>query len=443
MSLKTLKCPKCQKDLEIQVLEGNRVQISCKNSGCDYVLSFIDQKMLLSEQVNIESSKSIIRNKRPVNALNPQMTKIHANQEDKIIEAFIFCFDISSRMDRDIPFHDDDIKKHEAEILNNPYITREVKDNLLEAISAPISYYRALLFLLSKILLKSIEKMNKNEITSVQFILMAEQAEEIFQFPNLAHDIESELVLQFLNEVEIKRHEYRSNGELEFRNFRNAIKQISNSLIDLKESFPHISPKIYLITTGNHSSKDKQYYNLLRGVRNFMEDLEPFSLNIITLNPIGEDRILKQVSRKNNGYFSNECTFRAISNTLLEDRLGTEPFMQSIQISKSAKKPIHLLKPVSIPSINQETVSYNDTKTLTSEHKNHKKNDDTKDSIKETSKLEPEVKIHANNGKVKIPDDFFDLKQKEIVNWKENKITKRIERKADNALDALKKERNK
>ena len=141
----------------------------------------------------------------------------------------IYCIDISSRMDRDIPVQESDLQQLRAKIRVATSLSNELREKLLDLITPPISYFHVILVLMTAILLQNIrkfEKFGKSSLQSLQIIILSEVSEEIFRFPDFSIKMDPEIILNFLSIVELKRREYLNSGILEYRNYKNLILQI-------------------------------------------------------------------------------------------------------------------------------------------------------------------------------------------------------------------------
>ncbi|MHA1758134.1 MAG: hypothetical protein ACTSVV_15275 [Promethearchaeota archaeon] len=417
-------CPRCQSKLKFNQIDLKTIQITCTNENCDYktIVNLIEEKndeKILPDKPNY-----------PIEAANV-----------KILDFLIYCIDISSRMDMEIKFHEEDLKKVEDEIIFDKTLSKEIKEKLLDLITPPISYFRLILFILSNILRKNIENLKENQLQGIQIILLTEFAEEIFQFPNFSIPIKPELILNFINEVQIRRNEIKNEGLLEFRNIKNAINQIAESVIDLKESYPEATPKIFLVLNGKNNAKNQQYFNPLRAIDNIMNDLTPFTFNIINLSSGAEDRILRKVTEQYNGIYSSECTFRALINAFLKNKYATEPFYESIKILQSS--PIERKSPPVLKQMENITAIKTVVKTKTNLEIENKSNN--KEIIVDYPNYEVGPFEVDDEGDQEIEESkdaqiglYFEAKKnKKIENWEINKFKPEIERKADHILNSL------
>ncbi|MHA1274810.1 MAG: hypothetical protein ACTSR3_12735 [Candidatus Helarchaeota archaeon] len=431
MEFKLLKCPKCQANLSVKLLDDKKVQLICLNSACNHKIVLtnednidITNKKEKESELKLNIKKLTLQNYQnlPVNdqtltSIGNSQKKINKIQKPlKFSEFIIYCIDITSRMDLDIPYNESIIRTLKEELINNPNLPESLKEALVELINPPISYYRALIFILSRIITNNILDFGKNGLNAIQIILLAERAEEIFIFPNFSNPISLDIILDFIKEVEIKRIEYKNEDDLRFRNLKNAIAQISESVIDLKESITEISPKIFLIINGDNYPKDQKYFNPLKEIDILMHDLTPFSFNIFNLNYSSKNQLLEKVAQKYNGIFTYECTFNALLNALLKNDYGTEHFCRPVG-KEEGDKLIHPFQ--------KETARERPTKSEAIKSKPI----NIKPPKIESTEIGPKVK--------QIDYRQYKKEEKNMEQWEKNKMKSKVRRKADNLLDNL------
>jgi hypothetical protein len=309
-------------------------------------------------------------------------------------------------MDIEIPYDNDYLTSWKNKILSDGILSDQVKNKLIELLNPPISYFRAALFTFSNLILKNIKKMTFEDFQSFQIISLTGKSEELFRFPTFIEDINPEIIIDFINTFNIIRQEYRSINELEYRDYSSAIKNISELVIELRESYPQEEIKIYLLTIGPNTTKTNLYLNPIREIKANMEDLEPFSLNIINFNGVSLDRSFQQITRRFSGQYSRECSLKGMINAILNNLYGTDPYIETKKIQDL--EPPKKLPEIPIP-------------------------------IEEHPKIEvPQSKINSSKGDEFEELEEYNLKDK-IIDIKEA-IPIILLRKADDIIEKLKKQ---
>lgn len=359
-----VKCRDCKSEMVFRSINKTEIILVCPNPNCGFQSSPIKKgsdytsidaiqaseemtsKLSTTELIHDEESvKEDIQNENVV--ADTCGTQTILSRVGKINEYIIFCLDFSTRMDIEIPYDNNYLASWKNKILNDGILSDQVKNKLIELLNPPISYFRAALFTFSNLILKNIKKMTFEDFQSFQIISLTGKSEELFRFPTFIKDINPEIIIDFINTFNIIRQEYRSINELEYRDYSSAIKNISELLIELRESYPQEKIKIYLLTIGPNTTKTNLYINPIREIKANMEDLEPFSLNIINFNGVSLDRSFQLITKRFSGHYSRECSLKGMINAILNNLYGTDPYIETkkIQILETPK----ILPEVQIP----------------------------------------------------------------------------------------------
>lgn len=440
-----IKCKDCKFEMVFRSLSKTEIILVCPNPNCDFQSSPIKKG---SDYTSIDVNSEELTSKLPTTELNHDEESVKDDIQDenviantyrtqtilsrvgKINEFIIFCLDFSTRMDIDIPYDKNYLASWKYKILNDGVLSDQVKNKLIELLNPPISYFRAALFTFSNLILKNIKKMTVEDFQSFQIISLTGKAEELFRFPTFIENINSEIITDFINTLNITRQEYRSNNELEYRDYSSAIKTISELLIELRETYPQEEIKIYLLTIGPNTTKTNLYINPIREIKAKMEDLEPFSFNIINFNGISLDRSFQPITRRFSGQYSKECSLKGMINAILNNLYGTDSYIETkkIQDLETPKKlpeiPIPLEEPPKIEALQEEG-------TIRSS-----KVDEFEEPPK-TEALQEESTISSSK-----VDEFEDYNLKDkIIDIDYNAIPMiKLQRKADNIIEKLKKQ---
>lgn len=417
-----VKCRDCKFEMVFRSISKTEIILVCPNPNCNFQSSPIKRssdytsidviqsseevtsKLSTTELIHDEESvKDDIQNENVI--ADTSGTQIILSRVGKISEYIIFCLDFSTRMDIDIPYDKNYLTSWKNKILNDGILSEEVKNKLIELLNPPISYFRAALFTFSNLILKNIKKMTFEDFQSFQIISLTGKSEELFRFPTFIENINPDIIIDFINTLNIARQEYRSINELEYRDYSSAIKNISELLIELRESYPQEEIKIYLLTIGPNTTKTNLYINPIREIKANMEDLEPFSLNIINFNGVSLDRSFQLITKRFFGLYSRECSLKGMINAILNNLYGTDPYIVT-------KKIRNLEPPKTLPEIQI--------------------------SIEEPPKIEvPQEKSIIRSSKGDEFEEYI-LKDK-IIDIKEA-IPIILLRKADNVIEKLKKQ---
>ena len=351
-----VKCRDCKFEMVFKSISKTEIILVCPNPNCGFQSSpiklssdytSIDAIQASEEMTSKISTTELIHDEESVkediqngNVIADACgTQIILSRVGKINEYIIFCLDFSTRMDIEIPYDNNYLASWKNKILNDGILSDQVKNELIELLNPPISYFRAALFTFSNLILKNIKKMTFEDFQSFQIISLTGKSEELFRFPTFIEDINPEIIIDFINTFNIIRQEYRSINELEYRDYSSAIKHISELLIELRESYPQEKIKIYLLTIGPNTTKTNLYINPIREIKANMEDLEPFSLNIINFNGVSLDRSFQLITKRFSGCYSRECSLKGMINAILNNLYGTDPYVETkkIQILETPK----------------------------------------------------------------------------------------------------------
>ncbi|HEC38816.1 hypothetical protein LCGC14_0640550 [marine sediment metagenome] len=383
-----VKCQDCKSEMVYRPQENDDIILVCPNPDCDFQSQFIklDQSHTLVDQVEDIATKEIdeisdVEDKSDLNVIVNQsdreiepeklvqemdvVSESYGSQTlltrtGKLDEFIIYCVDFSTRMDIEIPIEDRLPKEWKNKIANDRILSDVLKNELIELINPPISFFNAILFTLSIFLLENIKKMTFEDFNSFQVISLAGNSDEIFRFPSFIEDTTPDIIIDFIKIVNITRQEYRVNDDLTYRNFSLAIQNISDLITELRESYPHEKVQIYLLTIGNNKTKENKYINPIREIKEKLEDLMPFSFNIINFNGIGLEKFFGQITRRFSGQYSRENTFKGLINSILYNQYGTDPYQElsriqdlksETPIKKEPEKINKVLKPKSTEKI--------------------------------------------------------------------------------------------
>jgi len=349
-----LNCRLCNNELVFQPISKTEIILKCSNKNCGFetIVIKLDPSYIKTQIIqNLDNSRA-----KQIDWENNQKRVVAKNGSQKIDELIgevgadlpqvilkrsgrlkdfnIYCIDFSNRMDSEIIYEDLDLKSWRGKIENSKILPSSIKNLLLELIEPPISFFRAITFIFSILILENIKKMALEDFQCFHLISFAGDAEEIYRFPNFSKQTTPEIISDFVNIMNIKRLEKRSNDLLEFRDYSKAIDVISDSLIDLKESFPDEFVEIFLLAIGDHKSTLKTSVNPIRKIKYQMEEeLSPFSFNIINFNnKKTSDKNYLQIAQRFKGIFSKETSFKGILNAVLYKRYKTEKRKRELKI---------------------------------------------------------------------------------------------------------------
>lgn len=408
-----LVCPNCD-------FQSSPIKKDSDYTSIDVIQSSEEMTSKLSTTELIHDEESVKEDIQDENVIADTFgTQTILSRVGKINEYIIFCLDFSTRMDIDIPYDKNYLTSWKNEILNDSLLSDHVKNKLIELLNPPISYFRAALFTFSNLILKNIKKMTFEDFQSFQIISLTGKSEELFRFPTFIENINPEIIIDFINTLNITRQEYRSNTELKYRDYSSAIKNISELLIELRETYPQEEIKIYLLTIGPNTTKTNLYINPIREIKAKLEDLEPFSLNIINFNGVSLDRSFQQITRRFSGQYSRECSLKGMINAILNNLYGTDPYIEIKKIQNL--EPPKKLPEMSIP-------------------------------IEEHSKKLPEISIPIEEPPIiEVPQENSTISSSKVDEFEEYNLKDKIIdikeaipiillRKADNVIEKLKKQ---
>lgn len=341
-----LNCRLCNNELVFQPISKTEIILKCSNKNCGFetVVIRLDPSYRKTqiiqipnysreEQIDweINQKKVVAKNGSQkisdlIGDIGVDLPQFILKRSGSLKEFNIYCIDFSNRMDSEIIYENFDLELWRGKIENDKILPNLIKDLLLELIEPPISFFRAITFVFSMLILENITKMAFEDFQCFYLISLAGDAEEIYRFPNFSKQTTPEIISDFVNIMNIKRLEKRSNDLLEFRDYDKAFDVISDSLIDLKEAFPDEFVEIFLLTIGDHKSTLKTSINPIRKIKYQMEEeLSPFSFNIISFNDNKtSDKIYLQIAQRFKGVFSKETTFKGILNAVLYKKYGIE-----------------------------------------------------------------------------------------------------------------------
>jgi len=372
-----VKCRDCKTEMVYRPLNKDEIILVCPNTSCEFQSQPIklDQSHTLLEQVEEFDEISGVEDKSDL-PLTVNLSEYEIELEElvqksdvisescgsqtllprtgKLDEFIIYCVDFSTRMDIEIPIEDPLANEWKDKIANDHLLSDTLKNELIELINPPLSFFNATLFTLSIFLLENIKKMTFEDFNSFQVISLAGNTDEIFRFPSFIEDTTPDIIIDFIKIMNITRQEYRANGDLTYRNFSLAIQNISDLITELRESYPHEKVKIYLLSIGNNKTKDNKYINPIREIKEKLEDLMPFSFNIINFNGPGLENFFVQIARRFSGQYSRENTFKGLVNSILFHQYGTDNYQEFSKIQdlevetpiKKESKEIEILKEI-------------------------------------------------------------------------------------------------
>ena len=382
-----VKCQDCKSEMVYQPQENDNIILVCPNPDCDFQSQLIkmDQSHTLDDQIQDIKTKEIEEISDgedksdfaiTVNQSENEIELEKSVQESDVIsesygsqtlltrtgkldEFIIYCVDFSTRMDIEIPIEDPLINEWKDKIANDHILSDTLKNELIELINPPISFFNATLFALSIFLLENIKKMTFEDFNSFQVISLAGNTDEIFRFPSFIDDTTPDIIIDFMKIMNITRQEYRANDELTYRDYSLAIQNISDLITELRESHPQEKVQIFLLSLGNNKTKDNQYINPIREIKEKLEDLMPFSFNIINFNGLGLEHFFRQISRRFSGLYSRENTFKGLLNSILYNKYGTDPYqeisrIQDLKVETPMEKETGKIDKVLNPKITEE-----------------------------------------------------------------------------------------
>jgi len=287
-----VRCWQCNGEVTFRPISKTEIVLKCLDESCGFeslpikldptfkptqvspMLEVIALKRDTDENikgsVTLEQLKPeiVIENELEKHAhmLEPESSvpQVILSRNGELNEFSIFCLDFSNRMDREVPYKDEDLNIWRSRIQDEEILSKSIKESLIELTNPPISYLRATLLAFSFMILENIKKMTVGDFHSFQIISMAGEAEEIFRFPNFQKQTTTEIISDFMTIMNLKRQEYKSNEILEYRDFNIAINVISDLVIELKEAYPDEDVQIYLIPIGDHKSTIHKAINPIR-----------------------------------------------------------------------------------------------------------------------------------------------------------------------------------
>ena len=330
----------------------NEIILVCSNKNCDFQSQPIklDQSYTKLEEITEEKNEQ-----KPIEVQNYEIrsesfgSQTILQRTGKINEFIIYCIDFSTRMDIEIPIDDKLVKNWKEKIEQELLLSDPLKNELIELINPPLSIFHAILFIFSIFLLDNVKKMTFEDFKGFQIISFAGNSDEIFRFPSSNEDTTTDIIINFIKIMNITRQEYRSSGELTYRNFGLAIQNVSDLVTELRESYPLENINIFLLTIGNHKTKENKYLNPIREIKEKLEDLNPYSFNLINLNGLSLENSLGQIPRRFSGIYSRENTFKGLLNSILYHQYGTNPYqklsrIQDLNGGKQIKKEPEKIK---------------------------------------------------------------------------------------------------
>ncbi|MBD3212119.1 MAG: hypothetical protein GF311_05860 [Candidatus Lokiarchaeota archaeon] len=352
-----LSCQKCGSKLKYYP-DKDKIILVCSNEDCNFKSQRIplveDRNDLKGDIIPKDNKKEegkpynnaqSFQNKKDKTNIQKCGTQTIFQRKGNIRQFNIYCLDFSTRMDIEVPYRKDNLDNLKEKIENEQNLKEELKTELLDLIMPPISYFRGIVFSLSLLLLQNIKRMTFEDFQSFQLISMAGEAEEVFRFPNFKDATSPEIISRFIKNLNLIRKEYKSNAEIEFRNYSDAIDLISESIIELRETFPEETINIYFLTIGLDKTRDSMYLNPIRKIKSVMSDLKPFKFNIINFNGRSFDDLFTQISTKFNGIYSRENTLKGFMNAILKEEYNTGPY----QMITKAKHQSQNIKKVKSP----------------------------------------------------------------------------------------------
>ncbi|MHA1249455.1 MAG: hypothetical protein ACTSRP_05640 [Candidatus Helarchaeota archaeon] len=430
-----IRCEKCDWELEIHIKDNNKILLICPNPKCEYRSSEIEindiGKIISSKIIESKIVKNDLKKDR-IAVINDNLYKEEYLEDDKlnssIINVFkrkgkikkynIFCLDFSSRMDINIPYNEDYLNSLVDKIKMDKILPNSIKNELYDLIKPPISFIRASIFAFSWLIYNNIKKMTVEDFQSIQIVALTGKSEEIFRFPNFINQTTLDILVEFIKIAKIKRNEYKSLEILNYRDFSNALEKIAELIIEIKEISTYENIDIYFYIIGDHMTKDNQYFNPIRKIIYTMEDLEPFTINVINLNITGSDSLYQQMATKYHGIYSKEFTLKGLLNAIIYGKYGSD--LDSYSSIKTIKKISE--KRRNSKSIKQTTIS------------------DIKQKKDIKYKIEEKPEYISTEDKAELDNAFINnyLNQyKEIKVLEDNIERISIQRKADKILEKL------
>jgi hypothetical protein len=319
-----VKCMKCRKEMYFRPLSEKQIVLLCPDKSCGFVSPPIDivpgSFVPLSKM--IENYKAVLKKK------------------GRVKELAIYCVDFSSRMDLEIPTDSLFLEGVLQDLAGRSDLEPDIRDALASVLNPPITYIKAVIFSLGFIIIDALKQMEVGDFPGFQVVSMVNRSEEVFRFPDFKDHTMPRLISEFLNALLIKMQEYRTTGEAIYRDFPKAIETVKELATEIRQTMGNAGIQIYFMIAGNNKTQTNELVNLNRLIMSKLNDLQPFKFNIIDVNPTAmndaANERFKQTATLFNGFFSREPTFKGIFNTLVYNKLGTEPYVQAVKIKSPA-----------------------------------------------------------------------------------------------------------
>ena len=376
-----VKCWQCNGDLTFRPISKSEIILKCSDENCGFeslpinvdplfkpieitpvpeaiALKSMDEEKTVDEEISTDTIKisvDKVADKKYDHIFDRETSvpQIILTRKGDLNKFSIFCLDFSNLMDKEVPLDEANHNKWRERIRGDEVLPENIKEKLIELTEPPISFFRAALFAFSLLILENIKKMTVEDFHSFQIISMAGESEEVLRFPNFQKQTTPQIIIDFINNMMIRRQEYRSNEILEYRDYSLAIETISELLIEVKESYPEEDIQIYLITIGTHKPLEQKPINPIREIKDKINEYFPFSFNIIYLDESASDssiRIFQQICRRFGGIFSKEITLKGLMNAIIYQKYEKD----RILIKKKVDKRVEEVKPES--SIESEAI---------------------------------------------------------------------------------------
>nr|MDO8119611.1 hypothetical protein [Candidatus Sigynarchaeota archaeon] len=333
-----IKCKKCQKTMVFRQINPNQIMLVCSDPTCGFQSTLIDnsQEHSFAQEPPITSSQP-----------NPHIKKI-GNVEG----VTIYCIDFSTRMDVQLPHNDKDLQDLRNRIREDPSLPEDVKNAMADLLEEPISYFNGVVLAFSFLLKNTINAIESTGFQGFHVVAMCGDVDEIFRFPAPRSSPSMELVLDFIGRMKIKRHEFLMGSNLEFRDFSLVISRAAEIRAEIDAVVPGKTVQIVFITAGEHKTRSREYVNPIRLINDELGSGGNFTFNIIDLNPSSNEAVFKELAKKFRGYYTRECTLKAIINSITYKEFGTDPLVPRDKIKPLDGIPSKLeINKVPVPAV--------------------------------------------------------------------------------------------
>ncbi|MHA1283969.1 MAG: hypothetical protein ACTSQP_15845 [Promethearchaeota archaeon] len=407
-----IRCLICNSDLKYENLTDSEIILICSNPDCNFRSEPIKKRegYLKEKAGNLSEDLDSIERKISIEEcdtiLDIKGKERVFYRRGQIKEYIILCIDFSNRMDNEIIYNSKFLDELRGKIRDDIDINEAVKSQLLELIEEPLTFFNCILFSLARLILENLKRMEKEEFKSFRIIAMAFDSEELFMFPNFSNSASSELLTEFIKSMINKRMEWNLNDQLTYRDYGRALEEIQKVMAELKDlNDENIS--IYFFTMGRHHTNNNKFFNPIREIKYKMEDLKPFSFNIINLNGMGLDSYFEQITNRYEGKYFKANTFYEIYKIILKQINQEEILISFLERDYLQKE---------IDKVISEKPKENFVEEISNiQEKEEKISDENKKDYFKTQNQKEKYSIINENGIKEIPDIKLIRKADEIL----------------------------